>query len=118
MIKSIKSEFIVKKPNSLSKQAGGMVRSDTTDKIDYSLALDGPMFRRLAIHLTKGADIYGKRNWMKATTEKDESIRYDTLNRFRESAIRHFMQWLEGDNSEDHLAAVWFNTNAYAAMEE
>jgi hypothetical protein len=31
--------------------------------------------------------------------------------RFQESAARHFEQWLEGENDEDHAAAVFFNIN-------
>lgn len=89
----------------------GMVRDPTTDKIDYSLALDGPMFERLAVHLTKGAQKYSKRNWMQASGGAE-------LARFRESAVRHFMQWLHGDTDEDHAAAVFFNVNGYEFVKE
>jgi hypothetical protein len=85
-------------------QMKGMVRDVTADKIDYSLALDGPLFERLAKHLTEGGKKYDKRNWMGAYTQEE----YD---RFRESAIRHFVQYLRGDNDEDHFAAVVFNLN-------
>ena len=88
-----------------------MVRDVTDDKIDYTLALDGPMFKRLAIHLTKGAQKYAKRNWMKARGEEE-------LNRFKESATRHFMQWLNGDTDEDHAAAVIFNINGAEYVKE
>ena len=84
--------------------AGGMVRDVATDKTDYSLILDGPMFTRWAEHLTNGAKKYEKRNWMKASS----SAEYD---RFRESALRHFIQWYNGDTDEDHAAAVFFNIN-------
>ena len=63
----------------------GMVRDTASDKTDYSLALDGPMFERLAAHLTKGAQKYSKRNWMQARGQAE-------LERFRESAVRHFVQ--------------------------
>ena len=89
----------------------GMVRDTTTDKIDYSLALDGPMFERLAVHLTKGAQKYSKRNWMQANGQAE-------LDRFRESAIRHFIQWLHGDTDEDHAAAVFFNVNGYEYVQD
>ncbi len=84
----------------------GMVRDVTTDKTDYSLAMDGPMFERLAIHLTKGAKKYAKRNWMQAAGPEE-------MDRFRESALRHFIQWMRGDVDEDHAAAVLFNINGY-----
>lgn len=84
----------------------GMVRDVADGKIDYSLALDGPMFKRYAEHLTNGAKKYSKRNWMKARGQAE-------LDRFRESALRHFMQWVNGDTDEDHAAAVIFNLNGY-----
>jgi hypothetical protein len=95
-----------------------MVRDVTDDKIDYTLVLDGPMFVRWAEHLTKGAKKYEKRNWMKAATEEEE-------DRFRESALRHFLQWYWRWEDEDHAAATFFNINgaeytkaARAAAEE
>lgn len=82
----------------------GMVRDVTEGKIDYSLILDGPMFDRWAVHLTKGAQKYAKRNWMLANGDAE-------LARFKESALRHFLQWYRGDVDEDHAAAVFFNIN-------
>lgn len=82
----------------------GMVRDTTEGKVDYTLALDGPMFERYAAHLTKGAQKYDARNWMLAAGEAE-------LERFRQSALRHLLQWLNGDEDEDHAAAVWFNIN-------
>lgn len=82
----------------------GMVRDTTDDKIDYTLALDGPLFDRLAKHLTEGAKKYSKRNWMGAHTEAE-------YLRFRESLVRHLIQYLRGDTDEDHFAAVAFNLN-------
>ena len=82
----------------------GMVRDVTEGKTDYSLVFDGPMLDRWAIHLTKGAQKYDKRNWMKAAGQAE-------LDRFRESAVRHFVQWLNGDDDEDHASALYFNVN-------
>lgn len=84
----------------------GMVRDVATGKIDYTLVLDGPMFERWAAHMTKGAEKYAKRNWMQAAGDAE-------LERFRESALRHFLQWLRGDDDEDHAAAVFFNINGH-----
>jgi hypothetical protein len=81
-----------------------MVRDVADDKVDYSLVADGPMLKRLAAHLTKGARKYSPRNWMKASGQAE-------LDRFRESAFRHFMQWYYGETDEDHAAAVYFNIN-------
>ena len=91
--------------------ASGMVRDVTDDKIDYSLILDGPMLKLWANHLTKGAKKYEKRNWLKCSGTEE-------LERFRESAIRHFFQWASGETDECHQAAVFFNINAYEYLKE
>ncbi len=98
--------YVVKDSGERKTFDSGMVRDVTTDKIDFSLAMDGPMFERLAIHLTKGAKKYAKRNWMQAAGPEE-------MDRFRESALRHFIQWMRGDVDEDHAAAVLFNINGY-----
>jgi hypothetical protein len=84
--------------------SSGMVRDVDTNKTDFSLVLDGPMFWRWAEWLRKGAIRYSKRNWMKASGQEE-------LDRFRESALRHFLQWYRGDTDEDHASAVFFNIN-------
>lgn len=84
--------------------ASGMVRDTAQDKTNVALVFDGPMLWRWATHLTLGAVKYAKRNWMKAAGEAE-------LERFRESAARHFAQWYRGDTDEDHAAAVIFNIN-------
>jgi len=62
------------------------------------------MFERWAQHLTAGARKYDKRNWMKAQGREER-------DRFRESALRHFIQWYRGERDEDHASAVFFNIN-------
>ena len=84
----------------------GMVRDSAAEKQDYSLVFDGPMMERWARHLTKGAQHYSPRNWMKANGLEEQI-------RFRESAARHFFQWMRGDTDEDHAAAIFFNINGY-----
>lgn len=103
--------FEVKDSGERQKFASGMQRDVTTDKTDYSLALDGPMFERYAVHLTKGAQKYDARNWMKANGIEEAA-------RFHQSAVRHFFQWLKGDEDEDHAAAVFFNINGYEYVRE
>ena len=98
------SEFVIKDSGERASFSGGMVRDVATDKIDYSLITDGPMFKRWAQHLTTGALKYSKRNWMKAEGQEE----YD---RFKESAFRHFMQWYFDEIDEDHASAVYFNIN-------
>lgn len=82
----------------------GMVRDTTTDKTLWALVYDGPMLKRWAEHLTKGAKKYTERNWMKAESEVE-------YNRARDSAARHFAQWMNHKVDEDHAAAVLFNIN-------
>jgi hypothetical protein len=105
------AEFVIKDSGKREQYKGGMVRDTTEGKIDYTLALDGPMFKRFAIHLTKGAVKYSKRNWMKARGSEE-------LERFRESALRHFLQWYWDDVDEDHAAAIWFNVNCAEYVKE
>ena len=103
--------YIVKDSGKRESFKGGMVRDVTTDKTDYTLIFDGPMLKRWATHLTNGAKKYDKRNWMKAAGQEE-------LNRFRESALRHFIQWLDGETDEDHASAVFFNINGGEYVKE
>lgn len=96
--------FVIKDSGERRQFASGMVRDVTDDKTNWALIADGPLLRRWAEHLTKGANKYTARNWMKASGQEE-------LARFRESAFRHFMQWYLGDVEEDHAAAVVFNIN-------
>lgn len=98
------ADFIIKDSGKREEFAGGMLRDTTEGKIDYTLALDGPMFKRYAIHLTKGAAKYGKRNWLKAQGDEE-------YYRAKESALRHFLQWFWDERDEDHASAVFFNIN-------
>jgi hypothetical protein len=82
----------------------GMVRDTTTNKTKWALVYDGPMLARWAEHLTKGAKKYSDRNWMLACSEAE-------YTRARDSAARHFAQWMANKLDEDHAAAVFFNIN-------
>lgn len=91
--------------------SSGMQRDTQEGKVRFDLAFDGPLFERYAVHLTKGAVKYQPRNWMKASSQEE-------LERFRESALRHFMAWWRGERDEDHAAAVWFNLNGAEYVRE
>ena len=84
----------------------GMQRDTNKGKMrpDLCIPLDckNPMFIRWAIHMAEGAKKYGERNCEKARTA-------DEYYRFKESAFRHFLQWLIGEEDEDHASAVYFN---------
>lgn len=103
--------FGLKDSSKREEYDSGMVRDVQNEKTLYSLAFDGPMFERYAKHLTAGARKYSPRNWMKASGQAE-------LERFRESAIRHFVQWLQGNVEEDHAAAIFFNVNGYEYVKE
>jgi len=82
----------------------GMVRDTNEGKILWHLVASGPMLQRWAEQLTRGAVKYEQNNWLKAEGKAE-------LQRFKESAFRHFMQWYLGETDEDHGAAVFFNIN-------
>ena len=105
------TKFVVKDSGARKEFNSGMVRDTATDKTNYSLVFDGPLLERWAKHLTLGAAKYSNRNWMKAEGNEE-------LERFRESAVRHFIQWYRGDTDEDHAAAVVFNINGSEYVQE
>jgi len=82
----------------------GMQRDTQNGKTLFHLVYDGPMFKRWAELLTRGAIKYSERNWMKANGDAER-------DRFKASAARHFYQWFIDDTDEDHGAAVIFNIN-------
>ena len=106
--------FEIKDSGARQHFASGMQRDVSDGKIGYHRIFDGVLVDRLAVHLTLGATKYpdcldGSPNWLKADGEAE-------LIRFRESAVRHFRQWLRGDADEDHFAAAIFNMNGYETV--
>lgn len=96
--------------------ASGSMRDPSTGKIKWSRITFGPMMRRWAQHLTTAEAKYpdptpGVPNFMLIETE-EERIRY------KESAFRHFMSWFHEDTDEDHAAAIFFNVNGVAIIDE
>ena len=110
------SDYQIKDSGKREEFSGGMVRDTNENKIDYTNVLHGPMFKRWAQHLTKAKAKYpdqapGVPNWTLAKGEAE-------YHRFRESALRHFIQWWEGNVDEDHAAAVFFNINGAEFVRE
>lgn len=97
-------EFEVKDSGVRQEYESGMRRDTQDGKPDYTL-VDRTFLKRLAIHMTKGAKKYGRRNWQLANSQEE-------LERFQSSALRHMVQWLDGDTDEDHMAACAFNLAA------
>lgn len=108
-------KFEVKNSGEKAEYASGMHRNTNQGKIRYDLVvpvfMKAPMLKRWAIHVSKGAEIYGDRNWEKAKGMEEGE-------RFRESAFRHFMQWYLGETDEDHAAAVYFNIQGAEYVKE
>jgi hypothetical protein len=108
--------FEVKDSGKRKEFAGGMVRDTSEGKTDFWRVPIGPMFKRWAELVTRAAVKYpdiapGVPNWTLAEGEEE-------LHRFKASAFRHFMQWLEGQTDEDHAAAVLFNINGAEYLKE
>ncbi len=95
------AKFKTKDSGKRKEFESGMVRDTEDNKPRYDLVYF-PMFKRWAELMDRGAKKYGKRNWEKANGEEE-------LDRFRASAFRHFIQWLDNEQDEDHAAAVFFN---------
>jgi hypothetical protein len=108
--------YAVKDSGQREQFESGMVRDTSAGKVDFRRVLDGPMLDRWAAHLSKGAVKYpdvapGVPNWTLAAGPAE-------LDRFKQSAFRHFLQWLRGDVDEDHAAAVFFNVNGACYVED
>ena len=97
-------DFVVKEAPDRANFPSGMNRGSQKGKPNYNL-IDLDFLTRLANHLVKGAEIYGRDNWRKANSQEE-------LERFRDSAFRHLVQYLKGETDEDHMAAVCFNLMA------
>lgn len=119
--------FVVKDSGERAQFESGMVRDVTTGKMRPDLAYAGPMFWRWVKQLMLGAVKYGFGNWLKASGPEE-------LDRFLESANRHFLIWYfwrkfginmeDMDHpttkplTEDHAAAVFFNINGTEYVQE
>ena len=82
----------------------GMVRDTDAGKPRYDL-IDEPILTRWAELMARGAEKYGEDNWKHANSLEE-------LKRFQASGFRHFVQWIRGDEDEDHGAAVFYNIAA------
>jgi hypothetical protein len=95
-----------------AEYASGMVRDTNENKARFDLLVPvgipykEQILTRFAELMQRGSVKYEARNWEKASGSEE-------LTRFKESAFRHLMQWMCGENDEDHAAAVMFNIMAY-----
>ena len=78
-------------------------------RFDLLITLNTPyeqqFLTRLARHMAKSLEKYPERNWEQFTD-------LEAVQRAESAAMRHIMQWMSGDSSEDHAAAVVFNLMA------
>jgi hypothetical protein len=93
--------FITKDSGQRQEFSTGMVRDIQTNKPRYDL-VDWAMIKRWAELMQRGALKYGENNWKKAATEEE-------MQRFKASALRHMVQYFNGEIDEDHAAACYFN---------
>jgi hypothetical protein len=106
------SEFETKDSGERKQFDSGMQRDSEKGKPAFNLMLPlgvpykDQMLTRFAMLLARGSKKYEKRNWERANSE-------DELERFKESAFRHFMQWACDETDEDHASAIMFNVLAY-----
>lgn len=104
------NNFIVK-DSWVRQEFQSWMKRDTQEwKPRYDL-IERSMLKRLAIHLAKWAEKYGDNNWKLADSPEE-------LARFHSSAMRHFMQWMDGEVDEDHASAVLFNVIAVEFVKE
>lgn len=88
--------------------SNGMVREKDMTKPRFDLMLpngveyDEQMLTRFAVLMSKGAAKYADRNW-------ELGVGSEELDRAKESAFRHMMQWLSEEEDEDHASAIYFN---------
>jgi dATP/dGTP diphosphohydrolase, N-terminal len=105
-------KYITKDSGKRQVYETGMQRDVNDGKVNHCFLIyqgvpyEEQMLSRWAALMTRGAEKYTPRNHEKAATQEE-------LDRFQESAYRHFMQWLCGETDEDHASAVLFNISSY-----
>jgi len=90
----------------------GMQRDTNSGKARFDLIVPQgipyheQLLTRFAELMARGVVKYNARNWEKARTVEE-------MNRFKDSAFRHFMQWYCGEEDEDHAVAILFNVMGF-----
>jgi hypothetical protein len=111
------TRYVTKDSGARETYESGMVRDTQEGKPRFDLLfVEGLPYNkqpvtRLAELLQRGAEKYGERNWQKANSTEE-------LDRFKASAMRHAVQWLCGEDDEDHAMAVVFNIFAAEFVKE
>lgn len=101
-------DYETKDSGSRRVTASGMQREVKTGQPRFDLLVplrvpyQDQLLTRTAALVERGARKYDSRDWEQASTAAE-------MEEFRASAFRHFMQWMFGEDDEDHAAAVVFN---------
>lgn len=104
--------WVTKDSGQRQDYASGMRRDLQDGKPRFGLifpkgiSYEDQLLTRFAGLLERGAAKYGVNNWQLADSEEE-------LDRFRESGLRHMVQWACGETDEDHATAVIFNLMAW-----
>lgn len=86
-----------------------LLREDKSGKPDFTyIAEMYPSFARMMQQLTMGEKKYARLNWRNCE---------DPLT-YKQSALRHLMQYINGQTDEDHLIASAVNLMILADLEE
>lgn len=108
-------EFETKDSGERLEYKSGMLRDADATKARFDLIIPAnvpykeQLLTRFAELMMRGANKYSARNWEKANGQAE-------LDRFKESALRHLMQWYCGETDEDHAVAVMFNIMGYETI--
>lgn len=92
-----KTKTGLKTPNKRIFDTGAQ-RDDNSGKIRPDL-ISPLMLKALGKVMAEGANHYGERNWEKGIPDEV----------FKESASRHYLQWMNNETDEDHAAKLIFN---------
>lgn len=98
--------FMVCDTGKRQKFVTGAIRDTNAGRGRFDL-LPAYAILRLAKHYEAGSNKYPERNWEKG----------QPLSRFIDSALRHLFSFMDGDRTEDHLAAVLWNVAGYVWTE-
>jgi hypothetical protein len=104
-------EFVTKDSGERKEFPSGMRRDTDKGKPRYDL-IWRPILKRWALLMGRGAEKYTANNWQKANSKEE-------MDRFKASAFRHFMDWINDENNEeDHAVAIFFNVTAVEFLKE
>lgn len=86
-----------------------LLREDKTDKPDFTYVAEMyPVFARIMKRLQEGAIKYDRLNWRHCEDPQT----------YKESALRHVLQYMNGQDDEDHIVAGIINLMILADLEE